>query len=164
MKRIRLLVSVLAFAFALALVPASAIASEPTTYVEFVVGIETGVPQSTPTCPSVSSFAGIARGTLNGVFQIAVCHTPLDTSASILGGVFTISNGTTTVTGGFSNGTVVLVSTFVSGSLCIQRFAVNGGLLPAGQFGGRLVHYGVWTGSSCNVFFATISGSAQLTA
>jgi hypothetical protein len=166
MKRIRLLVPVLALL--LALLPSSAIASTPTTYQESVLGIETGPPQSTATCPtpnSVSSFAGIARGTLSGVFGIAVCHTPLDHSATILGGAFTVSNGTTSVTGSFARGgTVSYVSMIVIDSLCIQKYAVSGGLLPSpGHFTGKLVHYGFWTGRSCSVFFATISGSAELT-
>ena len=113
---------------------------------------------------SVSSFAGIARGTLNGGFQIAVCHTPLEPSAEILGGTFILSNGTTTVAGGFaSGGTVTYVTTFVTGSFCIQKFAVSGDLLPSGHFAGKLLHYGSGTASSCNVFFATISGGAELT-
>lgn len=163
MKSIRLVVPVIALV--LALLPSTALAS--TTYTESVLGVETGPPQSTPSCldpNSVSSFAGIARGTLNGGFQIAVCHTPLAPSAEILGGTFILSNGTTTVAGGFaSGGTVNYVTTFVTGSFCIQKFAVSGDLLPSGHFAGKLLHYGSGTASSCNVFFATISGSAELT-
>src|SRR5205085_9166250 len=119
MKRyIRLLVPVLGLV--LALLPSSALAS--TTYMESVLGVETGIPQSTPQCPypdSVSSFAGIASGTLNGGFQIAVCHTQLGTSATIEGGTFAISNGASTITGSFApGGTVTLVSNSVIGSLC----------------------------------------------
>ena len=165
MKRIRLLIPVVALVFAL--LPSSAFASA--TYTESVFGVETGLPQSTATCltpDSVSSFAGIARGTLNGVFQIAVCHTPLNpsagTSAAILGGSFTLSNRTTTVHGTFGpGGTVSWVRTSVIGSLCIQKYDVSGG--PE-LFAGTLLHYGHGTASSCNVFFATISGSALLTA
>ena len=161
MRRIRLLVSILAFG--IALVPSSAIASS--TY--NVLGVETGPPQSNQSCPapnSVSSFAGIAGGALNGVFQIGVCHTALGSGgATILGGAFTITNGATTVAGAFApGGTVGPPNLRVTGSLCIEKFLVSGGLLPSGQFGGKLVHYGVWTGSSCNVFFATISGSATI--
>jgi hypothetical protein len=166
MKRMRLLIPVVALVFAL--LPSSAFAS-PATYQESVLGVETGPPQSTATCltpDSVSSFAGIARGTLNGVFQIAVCHEPLNpipgTSAKILGGTFTLANRTTKVTGSLgSGGTVSFVSTSVINSLCIETYAVSGG--PE-HFAGKLVHYGHLTGTSCNVFFATISGSALLTA
>jgi hypothetical protein len=164
MKRIRLLIPVVALVFAL--LPSSAFAS--TTYQESVLGVETGPPQTTAACGtsgSVSSFAGIARGTLNGVFQISVCHTPLNPGATILGGTFMLTNRTTAVTGFFANGgAVTFVSMSVIDSLCIQRYAVSGDLLPfPGQFAGKLVHYGHWTGTSCSVFFATISGSALLT-
>jgi hypothetical protein len=148
--------------------PSSAFAS--TTYQESVLGVETGPPQITTACGtlnSVSSFAGIARGMLNGVFQISVCHTPLDPSAkpsaTILGGSFTLANRTTKVTGLLgSGGTVSLVGPpVIINSLCIETYAVIGG--PE-DFAGKLVHYGYWTGTSCNVFFATVSGSASLTA
>jgi hypothetical protein len=161
MKRSRLLVSVLA-ALGLALLPSVALAA---SYSESVAGIETGLPLSTALCPnpnSVSSFDGIAGGTLTGGFQIAVCHSPLTSGgATILSGTFAISNGTTTVAGLFTSGVVSAPKTTVFGSLCIQKYVVTGSL-SIGQFGGKLVHYGYWTGT-CNVFFATISGSAQLT-
>ena len=163
--KIRLLVLLLGLG--LALIPSTAMAA--TTYTESVKGVETGLPQSTASCPapnSVSSFAGIASGTLDGGFQIAVCHTQLTTSgATIDGGAFRFSNGTTTVNGAFkSGGKIFPPSLSVSGAFCIQKYTVTGGLAPAGHFGGTLTHYGFWTGSACNVFFATISGSATLTA
>jgi hypothetical protein len=163
MKRIRLLVPVVALV--LALLPTSASAS--TTYGESVLGFETGVPQSTAECPapnSVSPFAGIAQGTLNGIAVIGVCHTPLNPGATILFGIFALTNGKTSVTGIFApNGMVSFVSTSVIDSFCIQKYAVSGGLLPSGNFAGTLLHYGSWTGTTCNVFFATISGNAVLT-
>jgi hypothetical protein len=114
---------------------------------------------------AVSPFTGTAHGTLNGIFTIAVCHTPLSPSATILGGIFTVSNGTKTISGQFAPGGMVqFVSTDVEGSLCIQTYVVSGALLPAGNFAGTLIHYGYWTGASCSVFFATISGRALLTA
>jgi hypothetical protein len=174
MKRFRLLVPVLGLV--LALLPSSAIASTPTTYQESVLGVETGQPTAcpdpAPASSSLSSFAGIARGTLNGVFQIAVCHTALAPSATILGGTFTLRNNRTTVTGYFApGGTVTAESPYVIGSLCIQKYTVSGGLFSKtwtkipGIFAGKLVHYGLLTGTSCDpVFFATISGTATLTA
>jgi hypothetical protein len=165
MKRIRLLVSVLAVGFSL--LPSTALAS---AYSESVFGVETGIPVPCPAAfasDSLSSFAGIASGTLNGTFQIAVCHTPLVglSGATILGGTYAVSSGTTTVTGQFaSGGTVSAPKIIVAGSLCIEKYAVSGSLLPSpGQFLGTLVHYGFSSGISCNVFFATISGSAQIT-
>jgi hypothetical protein len=166
MKRIRLVIPVLALV--LALIPASAMATATKTYVESVLGVETGPPQITVACPapnSVSSFAGIARGTLNGGFQIAVCHTPLSPSATISEGTFRLSDGRTVITGSFASGTVSYVTTFIVGSLCIQKFAVSGELSSSsGTFAGTLLHYGHGTVSSCNVFFATISGKATITA
>jgi hypothetical protein len=163
--KIRLLVLLLGLG--LALIPSSALAA--TTYTESVNGIETGLPQSTRACPatsSVSPFAGIATGTIIGTFQIAVCHTQLTTKgATIKSGAFTISNGTTTVNGAFKyGGKIFPPSLSLSGAFCIQKYKVTGGLWPAGNFAGKLTHYGIWTGSACNVFFATISGSATLTA
>jgi len=162
MKRISFLVP--AVAFVLALLPVTALAS--TNYNESISGIETGFPYSTSSCPapdSVSPFAGVASGTLDGTFQIAVCHTPLAPDATILGGSFVLTSTSTTVTGAFaSGGTVSLVGESVSDGLCTQTYAVSGGLLPAGKFSGTLTHYGYWTGSSCSIFFATISGRAQL--
>ena len=163
--KIRLLVLLLCLG--LAFIPSTAMAA--TTYTESVRGIETGVPQSSIACQapsSVSPFAGIATGTLVGTFQIAVCHTQLTTSgATIKSGAFTFSNGTTTVSGVFKRGgTISPPSLSVSGAFCIQKYKVTGDLSPAGNFAGKLTHYGIWTGSACNVFFATISGSATLTA
>lgn len=163
MKRSYLVVPV--FAVLLALVPSTALAS--TQYQESVFGIETGIPQSTSACPSpdsVSSFAGVATGTLRGVFAIAVCHEPLAPSARILGGTFVVTNGATRVVGAFEpGGSVTYVTTAVIGSLCIQKFAVAGQLDPGpGHFAGNLLHYGALVGASCNVFFATISGHAVL--
>jgi hypothetical protein len=163
MKRFYLTVPV--FAVLLALLPSTALAS--TQYQESVFGIETGTPQSTLACPSpnsVSSFAGVAKGTLRGVFAIAVCHDPLAPNATIRGGTFVVSNGTTSVAGAFEpGGSVTYVTTAVIGSLCIQKFAVSGQLDPGpGHFAGNLLHYGALVAGSCNVFFATISGSAVL--
>lgn len=173
MKRIRLLVPVLGLV--LALLPSSAIAITQTTYHESVLGIETGQPTAcpAPATPgtSLSSFAGFARGTLNGVFQIAVCHTALALDATIVGGTFTFHNSRTTVTGSFADGTVAAESPQVIDGLCIQKYTVSGHLFTKawakipGTFAGKLVHYGLLTGGSCNpVFFATISGVADFVA
>lgn len=154
MKRIRVLVPVLALA--LALLPSSTMASTP-VYHESVSGVETGQPTACGPY-SLSSFAGIARGDLNGVFQIAVCHDALP-NASIYGGSYWLSDGTTTVRGLFgAGGTVSPLSSIRTGSLCVEKFRVSGGPL---HLDGRLVHYGHWTGT-CNIFFATISGSADI--
>src|SRR6266550_827128 len=162
MRWIRLVVS--SIALVLALAPTAVLAG--TNYREAVSGIETGYPTSTDSCPapnSVSPFSGVAQGTLDGTFEIAVCHTPLNPNADILGGSFVIKSGTTSVAGQFApGGTVTLVSESVLAGSCTQTYAASGRLLPAGKFSGTLVHYGSWTGSSCSIFFATISGRALL--
>ena len=162
MRPIRLLL--LTTAVILALAPTTALAS--TTYREAVSGFETGYPYNTSDClppNSVSPFAGVASGTLDGTFQIAVCHSPLDPDAEILGGSFVLTSGTTTVTGQFApGGTVTLVNETVLDGSCTQTYSVSGRLLPGGKFSGTLTHYGYWTGLSCSIFFATISGRAQL--
>lgn len=146
----------------LALLPTAAIAS--TTYYEKVAGIETGVPVSCAVNgDSLSSFAGVAFGTLNGTFAAAICHTPLGTSATILSGSFALSNQSTTVIGAFTGGTVTMSGpTLVFGSICVQNYTVAG-TLSNGTFGGKLTHYGFEVGSTCNVVFATVAGRATLT-
>ena len=162
MKALRLLLSTVAVI--MALVPATALAS--TTYRESVSGIETGYPYNTKDCQppnSVSPFGGVASGTIDGTFRVAVCHTALTPNAEILGGSFAIMGGTTTVIEEFSQGgTVTLVIESALDGTCTQTYAVSGSLLPGGKFSGTLTHYGYWTGGSCSIFFATISGRAQL--
>lgn len=162
MKHIRRLVPILAIA--LALLPSSAIAS--TTYEESVLGVETGNPTPCGGTDSLSSFAGIASGTIDGVFQIAVCHTPLSLAvATIKSGTFVLRDDETTVLGGFASGGLVspISASPLTGFFCTQTFGVSGGLTPRGHFAGVLVHYGYVVAGSCNVKFATISGNATLT-
>jgi hypothetical protein len=146
----------------LALVPTTVLAG---TYTEpTVAGIETGVP--VPGCAgdqtSLSSFAGLAFGSINGVFTASVCHTPLtSTGANIVGGVFTLTNGTTTASGEFTGGTITPSTTTLIGNLCLQKFAVVGSLTKGGSFSAILTHYAV--GAACAaVFFATVRGSATV--
>ena len=164
MKRLYLFGSVIAVL--VALLPTEALAST-TTYTESVVGIETGTPTSCPGNNSLSSFAGVVFGTLNGTFQAAICHTPLNPGATILGGTFLMSDGTTTVTGTFASGTVIHLVDLFAGSLCVQKYSVSGALVtgfpPVGNFVAALTHYGFRDGAACHVFFATVAGRATLT-
>lgn len=162
MKRLRFVVPVLGLL--LALLPAGALAA--THYTEQVEGVETGVPQSTPSCPapwSVSPFAGAATGTIDGVAQLSVCHTPLSPNATIEGGTFSISGANGKVTGQFApGGSVIYLGTLsTGGGFCLQQYSVSGGLLPRGSFNGSLTHYGFETGAGCSIFFATITGTAE---
>lgn len=137
------------------------IAAAGTTITEHVTGVETSFPTS---CSggSLSTFIGLASGPLTGFWSAAICHTPLDKSASILGGTFVVQSKTTTVRGSFTGGSVIFASEIDSFGLCIQTFRVSG-TLTDGTFNAVLTHYGVRTASGCRVFFATISGTATLT-
>jgi hypothetical protein len=161
MKRIRLLLAGLAVV--LSLLPSTVLAAGP--YTESVFGIQTGFSPSAAACQGaeLSSFAGTAHGTLNGVFQIDVCHTQLDTTARITGGTYTLTNQETTLTGSFvPGGSVLLLAQNNYGALCIQRYAVSGGLTPGGGFSGILTHVGFVANGSCNVFFAFITGTTLI--
>jgi hypothetical protein len=163
MKRIKLLVAGLAVV--LSLLPSTVLAAGP--YTESVFGIETGF--AAGGCGAAgdqSTFAGTATGTINGAFQIAVCHTPLTPNATITGGTYTVTNATTTLNGDFPPGGSVtqLDGTRNLGSLCIQQYTVIGALTPAGSgFTGKLTHVGLADEGSCNVFFAFITGTAFIT-
>ena len=156
----------LASAVLLALLPTAAAAS--TTYKESISGIETGVPTAcgpVNSGDSLSPFAGIALGTLNGAFAAAICHTALPNATILAGGVFKLTNAIVTVSGGFAGGTVTQIGpTQVFLFTCVQKYAVVGALTPAGSFVVQLKHYGFWDGKTCHVHFATVVGTAILTA
>ena len=159
----------------LALLPTTAFAAS--TANERISGVETGIPSAcgpSGSLDSISSFAGTASGTINGVWSASVCHTEL----SIGGAAATISGGAYQVSG-FSGWRFVRVSgTFVSGSVgpgtesdhtikgvgtCTQVFGVNiKGTGPA-VFAATLVHYGAFFTGSCHVFSATLNGTGQIT-
>ena len=162
MRRFRLGLAFVVAVAGLALLPATALAAG--TYRESVQGVETGFPT---TCPggSLSQFAGTAEGRIDGVFAIAVCHTSLDGSASILGGTYSVSGSQGSLSGAFTGGSVSLVDAFAyaGGLLCEQVYSVSGTLTPAGStFTGTLVHYGVVASGSCVPYFATITGTAVI--
>jgi hypothetical protein len=156
---------VLATAVLLAALPSAAAAS--TTYKESISGIETAVPTACGpggSGDSLSPFAGVALGTLNGAFAAAICHTALPNASIVPGGIFTLTNALSTVSGAFAGGTVRQIgSTQVVWFTCTQKFAVTGSLTPAGSFVVQLKHYGFWDGKTCHVHFATVVGTAVLT-
>jgi hypothetical protein len=155
----------LATAVLLALLPTAARAS--TTYTESIAGIETAIPTACGVAnsgDSLSPFAGVALGTLNGAFAAAICHTPLPNATIVPGGVFKLTNTFVTVSGGFAGGTVRQIGpTQVFLFTCVQKYAVVGALTPAGSFMVQLKHYGTWDGRTCHVHFATVTGTATLT-
>lgn len=164
MKRVYLIG--LAIAGALALLPTAAAAS--TTYTESISGIETAVPTACGPAnsgDSSSPFAGVALGTINGVFSAAICHTPLPTASIVSGGVFKLTSISRSIQGGFAGGTVRQVGpTQIVFFTCVQKYAVVGALTPGGTFSIELTHYGFWDGKTCHVHFATVMGKAALTA
>jgi hypothetical protein len=156
----------LATAAVLALLPTAAAAS--TTYTESISGVETAIPTGCATAnsgDSSSPFAGVALGTINGVFSAAICHTPLPNATILSGGVFKLTSISRSVQGGFAGGTVRQVGpTKIVFFTCIQKYAVVGALTPGGTFSMQLTHYGLWDGKTCHVHFATVTGKATLTA
>jgi hypothetical protein len=164
MKRVYLIG--LATAAVLALLPTAAAAS--TTYTESISGIETAVPTACGPAnsgDSSSPFAGVALGTINGVFSAAICHTPLPNATILSGGVFKLTSISTSVSGGFAGGTVKQIGpTQIIWFTCVQKYAVVGALTPAGTFSAQLTHYGLWDGKTCHVHFATVIGKAALIA
>jgi hypothetical protein len=155
----------LATAVLLALLPTAAAASS--TYSEAITGIETAVPSACGPAnsgDSLSPFAGVALGTLNGAVAAAICHTPLPNATILPGGIFKLTNTFVTVRGGFAGGTVKQIGpTQVFLFTCLQKYAVVGTLTPAGSFVVQLKHYGIWDGRTCHVHFATVTGTATLT-
>ena len=109
------------------------------SYDERVAGFETGpVTQCINGSGDASSFAGSARGTLNGTFAATICHTPLVGAHATInpGGSFTVSGTSTTgqpgfVTGQFTDGSVDLLREGHFGSFCYQIFSVSGHLSHA---------------------------------
>ena len=143
---------VVGLAAAFLLLPASAAAQ--TTY--SLAGVEINANPAT--------FVGVLVGQ-PGTWQAVVQHGTLDKTPGgitpITGGAFSISPlGGSTVTGAITSGQLQ-AGPVVGSFLCTQRFAV-GGSLTNGSFGGVLTHLGTRSGTSCNAFFATYTGSATI--
>lgn len=172
--KLRLIPTILlAGACVIALAPMARAAETPTTYQERVVGVETGLPTSCSNgIGDASSFAGGAFGTLNGTFSATICHSTLGSTGGTInqGGSFVLSGQGTIVGGVFTGGSIVPVpgATGHFGTFCFENFWVMGGLVSTsgypGSFAAVLTHYGTWTGTICNVTFATVAGRATITA
>lgn len=141
-------------------------ADAATTYTDALSGIEYFATSTE------GFFTGTASGDLPGTFDTQVIHTPLDTTATITGGSFTlytvIGGNATTVTGMFASGTVSQVDKNKHGCRD-QHFAVSGTLTNAGvdgsgtgTFEATLTHYRTRVGAQCITYFATIIGSVSL--
>ena len=118
-------------------------------------------------------FVGIASGALPGAWSVTVDHTPLGTSATIIGAGFHLAtdlHGTlTAVTGDFTGGRVTQLSGFTG---CVnQRYAVHGVLgdvgfgsvgSGTGTFVTTLTHYRTKIFGHCVTYSASVSGSLSL--
>jgi hypothetical protein len=119
----------------------------------------------------MSSFAGTASGTINGVWSASVCHSEL----SINGAMATISGGHFLVSGFVHWRYVTTSGIFTSGSIgtghetdyvangvgtCTQVFGLS--LTGTGTFTATLVHYGAFFDRSCHVLSATLKGTGHI--
>jgi hypothetical protein len=122
-------------------------------------------------------FTGTASGSLPGVWNADVQHTPLCISctptATITGGNFqlatTVHGTPSLVTGAFTGGTVQVIN---PGTNCTnQTFAVHGVLGSVGPYGGTgtgtfnatLTHHRVSIFGTCVIYAATVTGTLSLT-
>lgn len=177
MRKIRKQVLAVAMGIALtALLPVTAFAA--TTAYESISGVEIGIPTpcgASGSGESKSSFAGTAKGTINGVWSASVCHTALSTTPGVTA---TISGGTFRVSGVRGWTYVSTSGTFTSGSIsagvetdyvsqgvgtCIQVFGVGITGTGSSSFRATLVHYGAFYSGRCHVFAATLNGTGQIT-
>lgn len=167
----------LAIAVGVALMALTPITAFAATADESISGVETGIPTACGASGySMSSFAGTARGTINGVWSTSVCHAELSTAH---GATAAISGGTFHVSGFRGWSYVRLYGNFISGSVgngsethhivagvgtCTQVFIVNlNGTGPSSTFTATLVHYGAFFSGACHVFSATLNGNGHIT-
>jgi hypothetical protein len=134
------------------LLPASATAQ--TTY--NLKGVEVNANPAT--------FVGVLVGQL-GTWQAVVQHGTLNKTpggiTQITGGAFSISPfGASVITGIITSGQLQ-AGTVVGSLFCTQSFAI-GGSLTNGSFSGVLTHFGIRSGTSCDAFSATFTGSATI--
>jgi len=157
----------------MALIPTTAFAASTAT--ESISGAELGIPTAcgaSGSGDSLSSFGGVASGTINGVWSASVCHTGLSTH----GVAATISSGRFRVSGVAGWRYVTTSGSFVAGSIspgietdyvvnglgtCTQVFGLS--ITGTGTFTATLVHYGAFFDSSCHVLSATLRGTGQIT-
>jgi hypothetical protein len=155
----------------LALIPTTVFAASAS---ETIRGAETGYPTPCGAAGSnysQSPFAGDAAGGVNGAWSAAICHTAVSMQAPaeiVPGGYFRVRGLTTnwryvTSYGTFTAGHIVPARETNSSGRCTQTFLLQGVTLSNGSsFDGTLVHYGLFTNGSCQVFSATIAGSGTL--
>ena len=157
----------------LALLPTTALAASTGT--ESISGVETGIPTAcgpSGSGDSMSSFAGTASGTINGVWSASVCHSELSihrAMATISGGHFRVSGFVhwryVTTSGIFTSGYIgpgVETDYVINGvGTCTQVFRLS--ITGTGTFTATLVHYGAFFDRSCHVLSATLKGTGLIT-
>ncbi len=174
MPRARLWLALTTAVVAAAATPVSATAS--VAYTDAVKGVETGFQPGVAPGTDLSSFAGVLSGGLPGVFTANVLHAPNPSTvgASSLifpGGQFTLTNffRETNLTGAFGGGSVTLAAQEegcgkqlfrIQASLAGLSGTANGTPVSGGTatFSGWLVHLRAPTGTTCQTFFATVTG------
>lgn len=174
MPRARLWLAFTTAVVVVAFAPVSATAS--VTYSDAVKGVETGFQPGVAPGTDLSSFAGLLSGGLPGVFTAGVLHAPNPstvgaTSLIFPGGQFTLTNffRETNLTGAFAGGSVTLTAQEegcgkqlfrIQASLAGLTGTANGTPVSRGTatFDGWLVHLRAPTGTTCQTFFATVTG------
>jgi hypothetical protein len=161
----------------MALVPTTALAASRTA-TEAIVGVETGIPSAcgpSGSGESMSGFAGVATGTIKGVWSASVCHTDLSIApgpkASISGGGFHVSGvadwRVVRLSGSFTSGSIdagTEIDHVISGvGTCTQVFGLSITGSGPSSFTATLMHYGVFFAGGCHVLSATLSGTGHIT-
>ena len=165
----------LAIAVGAALMALTPITAFAATADESISGVETGIPTACGASGySMSSFAGTAKGSINGVWSTSVCHAELST---VRGAKATISGGTFHVSGFRGWSFVSLYGRVLSGSVflgtetdhavagvgtCTQVFSVSLNGTGLSTFNATLVHYGAFFAGTCHVFSATLNGTGHI--
>jgi len=158
----------LAVIVAMAVAVSSAAAATGLSTAYAVAGIETSIPTN-----NTSTFAGAAVGSGGdaAVWKASVVHQALsncpfgsNTSCAITGGFFSLASSSgARLTGSFTSGSVTPVSQQTPCGK--QVFGIAGALAttsgPA-SFTARLTHYRTLLFGTCITYFATITGSVQL--
>lgn len=159
----------------MALIPTAAFAASRTAS-ESISGVEIGIPTACGSGESMSSFAGAARGTINGVWSASVCHAGLSIApgraAAISGGAFHVSGVAgwkyVRASGTFDSGSIdagTEIDAVLNGvGTCTQVFELSIGKTGTSIFfTATLMHYGAFFAGSCHVVSATLSGAGQIT-
>lgn len=146
---VRKVVVALAFALILSSVPQIALAADSVTYTDDVTGRELFATST------LGVFAGTATGSLPGSWSAYIWHTPLDPSAVITGGSFSLA---TTIAGSAAR----VRGTFVLGGTVTQTGGFTGCADQTYLVQGTLAQVGVGGGAGTGTFSATLTHHRSL--